>query len=249
MGKMNLLKSNYIGQVGATYGVEQRHKAFVKAVPFSHAPHNEKQQNALQAFTFLNRLSSGIAKIFFPFLSLSDRKMYRNNAVSQWLKDSIRGGTFALENLSRIIPQDDSLVLKSYSYDSESMFFRLEIENVLENQNPNAEKIYIAAVTNRYVVKWQIQTQGGRYIGTGFFNYLDFAYFRFYAFKSYKRGNKWVQKGLCMSPPIYVIIVAGVFYTMRWPWVAKPYVIDETVFFPSENTYISSGILHLVQSA
>ena len=78
MGKINLLKADYIGKVGQTYGVRQYRQSIVKATPFSHSPHNTAQTKAVRAFEKLNRFSSYVAKTFWRYLNLSDKKMYRH---------------------------------------------------------------------------------------------------------------------------------------------------------------------------
>lgn len=62
MGNLNLLKAGYNGKVGQTYGVETKGSFYIKAVPFSHTPHNNSQNQAKNRFIGLNRIASAVVK-------------------------------------------------------------------------------------------------------------------------------------------------------------------------------------------
>ena len=245
MGKMNLLKSNFVGKVGATYGVEQHKNTYVKAVPFSHTPHNEKQNKAKNAFILLNRLSAAIAKYFWSYLDLSDREMYKNNAVAKWLKACLVDNQFVLENLGEVIPADGSLQLSSFSFDHQTYIFQMELENTQETENIKNEKVYMSVITNRMVTKWVEVKEGQHLLGLGAFDYIDFAYFQVLCFKEIPFYKKHKIKGLILSAPVYVIIVNHVFYVMRWSWTVKPYVNNHTLYLPKGSVIIDNGVLFL----
>ena len=62
MGKINLLRAGYEGKVGQTYGVAKKGLYDIKAVPFSHTPHNNSQNQAKNRFIGLNRIASAVVK-------------------------------------------------------------------------------------------------------------------------------------------------------------------------------------------
>lgn len=245
MGKINLLKSNFVGKVGEMYGVEQHHNTYVKAVPFSHTPHNEKQNKACSAFILLNRLSAIIAKNFWQYLDLSDKKMYRNNAVAKWLKSLLVNNQFVLENIKNEIPEDGSLQLKDFSFDYQTYLFQIELENKQETDNIKNEKVYMSVITNRAVSKWVEVKEGKNLLGNGIFDYIDFAYFQVLCFKEIPWYKKHKIKGLILSAPVYVIVVNHVFYVMRWSWEVKPYVKNHTLYLPPGSVIINNGVLFL----
>lgn len=245
MGNLNLLKASYTGKVGQTYGVEHYKKAIVKAVPFSHTPHNEKQKKAKNAFTLLNRLSAVIAKNFWAYLDLSDKDKYRNNAVAQWLKGLLQNNQFILSNISEIIPEDRSLSLLDFNYDYQAYIFQITLKNLLESANINDEKVYISVVTNEMVTKFVKVEQGENIYQSGMFDYIDFAYFQLLCFKEIPWYKKHKIKGLVLTAPVYVIIVNHVFYVMRWRWQSQPYVLDGTLYLPSGTVFIENGIFYL----
>ncbi len=245
MGKLNLLKANYTGKVGETYGVEQYKKAIVKAIPFSHTPHNDKQNKSCRAFSLLNRLSATIAKNFWAYLDLSDKKMYRNNAVAQWLKPLLQDHEFILSKISDVIPQDSSLQLVNFEYDYKTFIFQITLKNLLESTNINDEKIYISVVTNQMVSKFVRVVQGENIFQSGMFDYIDFAYFQLLCFKEIPWYKKHKIKGLILTAPVYVIIVNHVFYIMRWRWSSKPYISEHTLYLPSGTVFIENGVFYL----
>lgn len=108
---VNLLRASFRGKVGAVYGDDSRGVAKVKAIPFSHAPTAPKVKAQCRAFECLNRFSAGIAKEFWKYLSLSDKKSLRHNAVASWLKIGVDGGAWQPTRLGETIGTDTSSVI------------------------------------------------------------------------------------------------------------------------------------------
>lgn len=133
MGKINLLTSSFNGKVGELYGAKQYGSHYVKAIPFSHAPHSEKQNNAFSAFGCLNRFSSGIAKVFFSYLGLSNKTMLKHNAVAQLFKPCVENHIFNISNLSSIIKSDSSVTLESFTIDYNKNVIRASFSTSWEN--------------------------------------------------------------------------------------------------------------------
>lgn len=245
MGKVNILKSNYVGKVGETYGVEVKNKSYVKAVPFSHTPHNEKQNKACYAFSLLNRLSAVIAKNFWQYLDLSDKNMYRNNAVAKWLKSCLVNNQFVLANIENEIPADGSLQLQQFDFDYQTYLFNIVLKNTQETENINNEKVYISVVTNNAVSKFVQVAQGENIFASSMFDYIDFAYFQVLCFKEIPWYKKHKIKGLVLSAPVYVIIVNHVFYIMRWRWNGTPKVINHVLYLPAGTVFIQGHTMFL----
>lgn len=246
MGKLNLLRAGYEGKVGETYGVAKKGLYDLKAIPFSHTPHNTKQVTAKNEFTGLNRVASRVVKSMWKYLNLSDKEMYRNNALCQAWKGALKGGHFQLENLKEVLSQDGKLRIDEILYNPKSFAFTYSANE----QEPSAEKsnqvIYLAIVTNRQVTKTDITGRGNSVILSSVFDYVDFAYFQVWAFKAVPGIKKWQLKGLSISNPIFVTIVNGVFFVNRWRWQRVPFIIGGILYFPSDNVEVQNGILKLV---
>ncbi len=143
MGKMEMLKSGYTGKVGTIYGSKGRGKINAKIVPFSHSPHNENQKSAFNAFGCLQRTSSLIAKNLWQYLGLSDKKMLRTNAVSQWLKPLVSSHQYSLSKITDFIPDDNSQRITLARYSKSANEIRIDFERTVERPQGVGSKTLI----------------------------------------------------------------------------------------------------------
>ena len=245
MGKINILKAGYEGKLGTTYGVAKKGLYDIKATPFSHTPHSNKQNKAKNEFTGLNRIASKVVKKMWNYLGLSDKKMYRNNALCQAWKGALKGEEFKLENLKEVISQDGALRIDEVLYDPQTFVFTYSANEINKNAETENQIIYLAIVTNNQVTKADITKKGNSAVLSSMFDYIDFAYFQVWAFKAVPNLKKWQLKGLSISNPIFVIIVNEVFFVSRWRWQKIPFVLDEVLYLPQEPSYIQNEILYL----
>lgn len=245
MGKINILKAGYEGKLGQTYGVAKKGLYDIKAIPFSHTPHNNKQSKAKNQFTGLNRIASRVVKKMWNYLNLSDKNMYRNNALCQAWKGALKGEEFKLENLKEVISQEGALRIDEVLYDPQSFIFTYSANETNKSEETESQIIYIAVVTNEQVTKADTTGKGNSVTLSSMFDYIDFAYFQVWAFKAVQGIKKWQLKGLSISDPIFVIIVNEVFFVSRWRWQKVPFVLDEVLYLPQELAYIQNEILYL----
>lgn len=244
MGEINLLKASYTKKVGTTYGVKQYGKAIVKAIPFSHTPHNQKQKNALTAFTKLNRVASNIARVFWKYLGFSDKTMYRNNVIAKWLKPCLQDNNFVIDNMAQVIPEDGSLRITQNNFDSQTRIFDIIIENTPETASYADENIYIGIITNEDIIKAQQVRQGAEIHVSGKFSTGDFSSYRVFCFKSVKKGNKYTIKGFAITGREEPIVENHIMYTSRANWNVQPYVSNHTLYISSQD---AEKILHLLK--
>lgn len=130
MGKINILKAGYEGKLGTTYGVAKKGLYDIKATPFSHTPHNNRQSKAKDRFTRLNRICSRIVKKCWSYLGLSDKEMYRNNALCKEWKDALQTNEFLLENLKLVIDTENPLEITTIEFDPQNFTFSYNAEDV-----------------------------------------------------------------------------------------------------------------------
>lgn len=246
MGEINLLKASYTKKVGITYGVKQYGKAIVKAIPFSHTPHNQKQKNALTAFTKLNRVASNIARVFWKYLGFSDKTMYRNNVIAKWLKPCLQNNDFVIDNMEQVIPADGSLRITQNTYNAETRVFDVIIKNTPEAANYTDENIYIGIITTAGIVKAQQVRQGVEIHVSGKFSTVDFNSYRVFCFKSVKKGNKYIIKGFAITDKTELIVENGIFYIGRWHWETLPYVLNGVLYLPAGSAEVVNGVLTLL---
>ncbi len=242
---MNLLGAGYEGKLAQSYGVRQKGRFYIKAVPFSHTPHNTNQTKAKDAFTGLNRIASRVVKSMWRYLGLSDKTMYRNNALCQAWKGALSNNSFSLENLKQVVSENDALKIETVFFETDGLKFSFSATE--ENPSATTEKqvIYLAVVTNKFVTKGDIAGVGNAVLLSSIFNYIDFAYFRVWAFKAVPNGKRWKLEGLAVTDAVFIVIINEIFYTGRWHWTAGLYVEEEVLFLPAEPSYIDNEVLYL----
>lgn len=246
MGKINLLKADYIGKVGQTYGARQYGQGIVKATPFSHSPHNTAQTKAVRAFEKLNRFSSYVAKTFWRYLNLSDKKMYKHNAVAKWLGVAVESGTFKLENLVKVIPSNPSLRFGSVNIDFTSKKATVAIENSPLSPITTREDIFIALVTDNGTVK-----SGGAFSSISqtlelSWDYTDFVTISVVMFKSSVQQGKKIINGFCLYSETTDYVIDGVLYTSLMPLLVQPHYDNGILVFDSQDAEIADNIMHFL---
>jgi hypothetical protein len=164
MGKINLLRAGYEGKLGQTYGVAKKGLYDIKATPFSHTPHNNSQITAKNEFVGLNRIASAVVKKMWNYLSLSDKKMYRNNALCQLWKGALVGEAFHVDSLKRVIDQEGALQITEELYDPKEFKFIYSVQELLPDAESENQQIYLAIVTNRNVTKADATGKGNSLI-------------------------------------------------------------------------------------
>lgn len=143
MATMNLLKAKVDGKLGEMYGAKWKNKPCLKAVPFSHAPHNSAQKQAFSAFGCLNRVASGISKTFWNYLGLSDRVMLRHNAVANWLKPCVEGRVFDISKAESVIAKDGTVTITNLSVNFETNIVEISASTSLPVQPLNGQAWYV----------------------------------------------------------------------------------------------------------
>jgi hypothetical protein len=111
MALMNLLKGNFTGSLGQTYGSSWKDKAVLKSRPFGKAPPTQSQTSAVRAFEAVNRLASQFAKVWWKYFSLSDRSMLRHNAVARAFRPMLQYGQFAPGAFIEVVPPNVNVLL------------------------------------------------------------------------------------------------------------------------------------------
>lgn len=133
MGEINILTASFNGKLGELYGTKQFGEKLVKAIPFSHAPHSKTQKNSFTAFACLNRFSSGIAKQFFSYMGLSNKKMLKHNAVANLFKPCVQNHVFNISNLADVIKIDGSTAIDMFNIDYGNNTIRVDFSTTWEN--------------------------------------------------------------------------------------------------------------------
>jgi hypothetical protein len=112
MAALNLLKADFTGTVGSVYGAKWKGKSLIKSRPFGKSPPTVKQNNAVRAFECVNRVGVIFAKIWWPYLGLTDKTMLKHNAVARILRPMLEGGIFRPLAFVDAIPSDEKIRLQ-----------------------------------------------------------------------------------------------------------------------------------------
>lgn len=205
MGEMNLLRADFVGKVGEMYGARDKKYSVIKAIPFSHTPHNEKQTKSVRAFEKLCRFSSGIASVFYDYMGLSDKKMLRHNAISHFLKIVVANKTFNVSAIAEVIPSDGTCEITTFSVDKEHSTLSVSARTTesVDKENGHAWFLGVFASDGQCVFSVAPETEAFSKTINGFFadNKTYFAV----AFRSDLENGKVKLHGWSSTDIAYVV--------------------------------------------
>lgn len=201
---VNLLKASFNGRVGQVYGDDSKGIAKVKAMPFSHAPTRDSIKQQCRAFECLNRLASGIAKYGWKYLSLSDRKMLRHNAVASWLKAGVGDAEFDFSKLADTIHTDGTTEIENCTVNRVSGNFAINFSltgvETPDNEN-NAVVVMLCDDSGKVIFG-----DNPRYADYSFSGvarlFTEHQYF-VVVFQSHKTNGKWRTNGYAYKECAY----------------------------------------------
>lgn len=222
MGTMNLLQAGIKGSVGAHTGVRQKGKNVFKAKIWSKTPPTQKQKNNVRSFEALNRVSSAIAKTFWPWLGFTQGNMYKHNVVAQHFKCIIKTHTFFPPNLQEVIPLSNKIEIRDYTLDPITGQVDIKVFANLPGINIGDQSVVVCAFNGKGKVifcermKTPILTASFK----SQINY-DFPYYLI-CFSSTKANGRFILGDLAFS----MTLPENVFYTephtkIRW-WTVQP---------------------------
>lgn len=243
MAQINILTSSYNGKLGTTYGTKQYNKHFVKAIPFSHAPRTEIQKESLAAFTKLNKVCSQIVKKYWQYLGLSDKKMYKNNALTQKLKVLINNKVFDPLNIYSVYQQSSTTQITQTDIDNNKNEITV---NFIDNEiikNGFKKQFLLIVFSENAIVYVNQTTDKQNYFFTTNVPMTENAYYYFLVLSTkYKNNQKFIEsKIIKLKNNKYV--VNGVWYIMRLYWVYEPYVDNETLYLKDEELQMTGETL------
>lgn len=204
MATMDLLKATINGKIGNVYGARQRAQTYIKAIPFSHAPHSTSQTKSVRAFEKLNRLSAGIAKGFWRYMGLSDRKMLKHNAVAALLKPAIENKVFLISNLGKVITKDGTTEILNFVVDRENNSILVEAQTAEQFDKKNGSA-WVCLIIDDTGFCYKCEAPAETYFNRTFRVQIlpNRGYFAI-TFRSDKRNNRQFLHGLSYSNIQYV---------------------------------------------
>lgn len=243
MAQINILTSSYNGKLGTTYGIKQYNKHFVKAIPFSHAPRTEIQKESLSAFTKLNKVCSQIVKKYWQFLGLSDKKMYKNNALTQKLKTLINNKVFGPLNIYSVYQQSSTIQINQTDIDNDKNVITV---NFIDNEiiKNNFKKQFLMIVFSENAITYINEvTDKQNFFFTKNVSNTENAYYYFLVLSTKYKGNQKIIESKILKLKNNKYVLNGVWYVLRLYWYNEPYVDNETLYLKDEELQMTGETL------
>lgn len=244
MAKLNLLNGNIQGKLGETYGYRRKQDNILSAVPFSHAPHNDAQKQSFTAFAQAQKLYGSIARIFFDYTNLEDKRLNKINAVAKYFKGLIENHSYVPNNITKILPQNDTMQLVTVNYNGDTSVLSIGIDNITQSVRGLKDRLYLGVfalngvLLDEYTKELQ---QGANVINLTITNLLEY---QIIAFKSVA-----TLKGWRMCCPIYFakeqLVIDGILYINKVPYIKDVAVNDGVLSFTLPSASVTDEILNL----
>lgn len=230
MAQINILTSSYNGKLGTTYGTKQYKKHFVKAIPFSHAPRTEMQKESLSAFTKLNKVCSQIVKKYWQYLGLSDKKMYKNNALTQKLKNLIINKVFEPLNIYLVYPESTTIQINQANIDNDKNVIKIDFFDNEIIKNDFKKQFLVVIFSENAITYINEITDKQNYSFTKNVSNTENAYYYFLILSTKYKGNQKIIESKILKLKNNKYVVNGVWYILRLYWYNEPYVENEILY-------------------
>ncbi|MGN1315537.1 MAG: hypothetical protein ACI4VW_00535, partial [Acutalibacteraceae bacterium] len=224
MGKLNIINANYMGKVGENYGTKWKNKSVIKAVPFSHAPHNEKQKNAWSAFQRLNRFVAYYSKNMSQYSSLSFKNKNKINVFATFFKNLIANGSFNINNIFNVINTTEKTEIIAANFYADLAQIQITLQKL--KKIPYAEKdlVFIGCInqTSKHISCKVVEYNQENVILP--YQPQDILTGAIYCFRMAKVQNKWrwINAGIAKLN----IIENGILYCSRFTTAGAAKVIN-----------------------
>lgn len=243
MAQINILTSSYNGKLGTTYGTKQYKKHFVKAIPFSHAPRTEIQKESLSAFTKLNKVCSQIVKTYWQYLGLSDKKMYKNNALTQKLKNLIINKVFEPLNIYLVYPESPTIQINQSDIDNDKNAIAVSfLDNEIIKNDFNKQFLLIVFSETAITYINETTSKQNFFITKNVSNTENEHYYFLVISTKYK-GNQKIIESKIIKIKNNKYVINGVWYILRLYWYNEPYVEEGVLYLEDEELQVIDDTL------
>lgn len=243
MAQINILTSSYNGKLGTTYGTKQYNKHFVKAIPFSHAPRTKIQKESLSAFTKLNKVCSQIVKKYWQYLGLSDKKMYKNNALTQKLKALINNKVFDPLNIYSAYQQSSTIQINQTDIDNDKNVITV---NFIDNEiiKNDFKKQFLMIVFSENAITYINETTDKQnFFFTKNVSNTENAFYYFLILSTKYKGNQKIIESKILKLKNNKYVINKVWYILRLYWYNEPYVNNETLYLKDNELQMTGETL------
>ena len=243
MAQINILTSSYNGKLGTTYGTKQYKKHFVKAIPFSHAPRTEMQKESLSAFTKLNRVCSQIVKKYWQYLGLSDKKMYKNNALTQKLKNLIINKVFEPLNIYLVYQESTTIQINQADIDNDKNIISVSFTDNEIIKNSFEKQFLLILFSENAITYINETTDKQNFFFTNNVSNTENAYYYLLVLSTKYKGNQKIIESKILKFKNNKYVVNEVWYILRLYWYNEPYVENEVLYLKDEELQVVDDTL------
>lgn len=243
MATMNLLQGNIKGSMGAHTGVRAKGKNIFKARIWSKTPMSNRQRNNVRSFEKLNRISSAIAKEFFPWLGFNTRNMNPHNAVASEFKCIIKNHVFYPPALSEVIPLSNRINIEEFAVDPIAQSVKITVRANIPGINAGTQAVLVIAFdgAGKTIFCKKMQTP---LLEADFKHAVSYDFpFYIMAFSSTKekKGFKLNDLTFKMTLPENVLYTEP-YTSIRW-WTVEPYYLygEGADLWTQNNTLMIQG--------
>lgn len=243
MAQINILTSSYNGKLGTTYGTKQYNKHFVKAIPFSHAPRTKIQKESLSAFTKLNKVCSQIVKKYWQYLGLSDKKMYKNNALTQKLKALINNKVFDPLNIYSVYQQSSTIQINQTDIDNDKNVITVNFIDNEITKNDFKKQFLMIVFSENAITYINETTDKQNFFFTKNVSNTENAFYYFLILSTKYKGNQKIIESKILKLKNNKYVINGVWYILRLYWYNEPYVNNETLYLKDNELQMTGETL------
>lgn len=215
MARLNFTKGQIRGTLGNQYGTARKSETVISIRPVG--PRHPAQVNTqcVRAFEALNRLSSAVASLCFPWLGLPTKNRLKHNVVASWLKPLVKNHVFNLGNFEEIAPPDNSIFIDTWERNVETGALTLQMHTSAPVSRADGSLwfVFVLDATGRAIYRVAPSSQSlSTVIQTNPFQTGGFSLF---AFRVEKRRTRYFYRGFVMLGGL--LIDDGVLFTSRAP--------------------------------
>lgn len=237
MGTLNFTKGQIRGTLGNQYGTARKSANVMSIKPVG--PYHPAQVNTqcVRAFEALNRVSSAVASLCFPWLGLPAKNRMKHNVIASWLKPLVKDHVFNLANFEEIAPPDNSIFIDTWERNVKTGAFTLQMHTSAPVSRADGSLwfVFVLDATGRAIYRAAPSSQSlSTVIQTNPFQTGGFSLF---AFRVEKRRTRYFYRGFVMLGGL--LIDDGVLFTSRAPNPAGWQIDGERLIITDSSVQIT----------
>lgn len=241
MGKMNLLKSNYTGSVGATTGAVQRGTSVVKAKIWSKAPANPTQQHSVRAFESLNRVCGIMARRWANWLPVKKTNTLLHNALAHYFKKVVENHAFDVAGFKEHVSGISNILVSEFEFNSETGALKFTATASLRYWEQRKESWIVVVTDATGHILHYAEPQALTYTFDATVTPVDPQIIYVLCFSSAEINGKKQLTGFTAGASVF----DGVWFPLLQDGVSRAYIQDKVLYIEAPNAYWQDGKIYI----